>query len=177
QTSAATQDEKSKALKREATTIQNRIATCEQEIERIYKAVEGDQNPYTKQIQTLHEKTNPYIDQQLQAEQKLKEVNKQRKELIRQKELVQQDHTDLLTKIVAVEYWKHGFKRIRLYFVQKILAALEIEIQSVMNSLGLDDWSIKLNTETETRSTGNIKLGISLVVISPSATGSFDTLS
>jgi DNA repair exonuclease SbcCD ATPase subunit len=131
--------------------------------------ITNDTNPYQKQLYNLRHETNPHISE-------LDENKKLRKELGEKKAQQSQEIQQIESAMVSVEYWKHGFKRIRLYFIEQILTALEIEIQSVLSALGLDSWHVKLQTESETKS-GSTKLGVQVHIQSPTSEGEWTTWS
>jgi DNA repair exonuclease SbcCD ATPase subunit len=65
------------------------------------------------------------------------------------------------------EYWKQGFKKVRLFQIKRVLDYLTLEVSNAASSLGLDGWHISFVTETETKS-GTSKMGVQIVVSSPS---------
>lgn len=70
------------------------------------------------------------------------------------------------------DYWKAGFKKVRLYLIKQALAMLEIETRAAASSLGLIDWTIKYVTEVETKS-GSMRAGVQILVSSPSSQAAF----
>lgn len=113
-------------------------------------------NPYVQQLEALRTETNPHIGVVEQRDAKRKQLDWQLGEIDECLKALEETSA-------ATSYWKTGFKRIRLFFVQKILEALEIEIASALSALGLDGWKITLLTETENKS-GTMKLGIQIVI-------------
>lgn len=147
------------------------------------KKAEEEINPYTRQIQNVTEEVNPFIVQIKTALEKenpflswLEKVKKERQDLTDKLHVIETQYKKIESEMTATEYWKHGFKRIRLYFVQQVLATLELEIESALNSLGLSDWHVKLATETETKS-ATIKLGVQIHITSPKAKATWDVWS
>lgn len=144
----------------------------------------GQANPYTEQLQTIADSKNPHLVQirkieaqvnpyQAQIEATMKWENPhtpalyfnriQREQATIARDAAASNALTVEGQIAAVEFWKTGFKRIRLYFVQKILEALQIEIQSAISALGLQGWKILLATETENKS-GTMKLGVQITI-------------
>jgi DNA repair exonuclease SbcCD ATPase subunit len=78
--------------------------------------------------------------------------------------------------LLMVDYWKAGFKRVRLFMIQRILTHLEIEVANAADALGLSDWRIEFRTETETKS-GTIKQGVQVHITSPDATATWEAWS
>lgn len=118
-------------------------------------------NPFLKERENLINEINPYSS-------RIESNKKERENLLTDKKGNEEELKNLDKKLIAATYWKSGFKRIRLFFVQQILNALQLEIKASLGSLGLDDWNIKLSTETETKS-GTTKLGIQIKVQSRTA--------
>ena len=140
----------------------------------------SESNPYLPQIEELQQETNPYAEAVREEEVRenpyiaeLADMLAMRRALDEDKLIYEAAITSLSKQLLAAEYWKHGFKKIRLYFVQQVLTALEVEIQSAVNALGLNGWHVKLATETENKS-GGLKLGIQIHIVSPSAEGSWE---
>lgn len=153
--------------------IQNEIKRIEDLSEAGIKEIESGNNTYLTQIERLEHETNPHS---LRLNALLKQKNPYIDTLANNKQvrqLLENDKTNTTKEtqqindtIICTDYWKNGFKRIRLYFIQQILGALEIEIQSAISALGLEGWRVKLSTESETKS-GTTKLGVQIHIRSP----------
>jgi len=165
-----------RTIMRDIARLESQIAILNEDANRILTNIENKFDPYSKQITHLKESKNPYIQQEIDAQKKLKTVKLDREKLIDEKCKVDKIVEKIKTDLVATEYWKHGFKHIRLYFVEQILSVLQIEIQSAVGALGLEGWAVKLQTETETKS-GTTKLGINIIISSPVAEGSWENWS
>lgn len=186
-----------KSIVREISTKRHQFSCIEQEAEQLHKAITESNTPYKDQIALQQNEINPYITQEQdlinstnpflqQIEQASKEINpyiakideteKLRQELTVQKKAEEDAKLELEKQQVAAEYWKQGFKRIRLFFVNEVLLALEIEIQSALSALGLQDWKVFLRTETETKS-GSLKFGVQIRVKSPTTESTWDAWS
>lgn len=76
--------------------------------------------------------------------------------------------TDASQLSTAFGYWAKGFKDLRLFVVQRVLAQLEIETTNTLVALGLSAWSVKFTVEQETKS-GTLKRGLSVLVRAPGA--------
>lgn len=68
----------------------------------------------------------------------------------------------------AFSYWAKGFKDLRLYVVQHVLAQLEVQTANTLIALGLGAWAVKFSVEQETKS-GTLRRGLSVLVKSPGA--------
>jgi DNA repair exonuclease SbcCD ATPase subunit len=69
-----------------------------------------------------------------------------------------------------MEYWRTGFKKVRLFLVKQALDVLTMETRNAASVLGLVDWDISYVTEVETKS-GSLKAGIQVLVKSPHVGG------
>lgn len=175
--SAITIEEKTKleGSKKEVSRIEVAVTNVERQARILIEQFDSPENPYETQITTLRARQNPYTQQEQDLLTKVNPFTAKLAELTKERAKVEDELVELQcqynlieSSMTAAEYWKHGFKRIRLFFIQHILAALEIEIQSAVSSLGLEQWQIKLATESETKS-GSTKLGIQIHVKSPEA--------
>lgn len=83
-------------------------------------------------------------------------------------------HTQELNELngtkLLLEYWQQGFKKVRLYLVNRILMQFQIETANAASLLGLADWHVDYVTETENKS-GGIKQGVQILIRSPVADG------
>ena len=79
-------------------------------------------------------------------------------------------------QLASLDYWRQGFKRVRLFQTKQSLDLLRLEVANAAQSLGLIGWSIDFVTEIETKS-GSMKQGVQIVVISPQATGVWEAWS
>lgn len=190
------EQEKRKSTEKEIVILEKQIEELVAEATQLVNQ-RNNNSPYTKSIADQRNKVNPYIAQREKIQSKnnpfvdsvaiqkdkmnpfigLLERNKQdRKQLTEKVDELKKDADTIEAQMIAAEYWKHGFKRIRLFFVEQILLALEIEIQSALSGLGLDNWKVSLATESETKS-GSLKLGINIYIKSPKSEGSWDVWS
>lgn len=77
-----------------------------------------------------------------------------------------------LDRMSALDFWRQGFRRVRLFYIRRVLAQLEVETMNASGQLGLVGWKIRFTTETETKS-GSTKTGVQIPVESPTMTGPF----
>jgi DNA repair exonuclease SbcCD ATPase subunit len=124
-----------------------------------YDRLDTEINPFITRIDEEKMKVNPFdsilSDWRVKRDALLAEIG---------------DNESLLSQvekeITSIEFWKDGFKRIRLYLMNKVLRALEIEVNSALSTLGMRDWHVSLPSETETKS-GTVKFGVQIIVKSP----------
>ena len=65
-----------------------------------------------------------------------------------------------------LDYWRNGFKLVRLFLIRRTLEALTVEVSSAAGTLGLLGWRLEFTTETETKS-GTTKQGVQITVTAP----------
>lgn len=183
QTQSTQREEQYKSYLRERNRIETIIQGIETGIKLEIKEVNENKHPFVKQQQSILVEGNPYIKQLESLDKRinpyislLSENKKQRSNLEGKKRIISKEIKQIESSITATEYWKHGFKRIRLFFVNQILSVLQIEIQSAISALGLENWSVKLATESITKSE-TIKLGVQIHIKSPIAEGEWTTWS
>lgn len=175
------EDEKKKSTRREIDRVRSHIKILEIEGKRIIHQLDRNENPFSKQLADLH--SNPFV-KQLEDETvtpnpfiiERANVKKERSKLINDFALAQADFKKTESQMLSAEFWRDGFKRIRLYFVKQVLAALQVEIQSAISALGLEGWEVTLSTESETKSL-TIKLGVQIHIKSPISEGTWDVWS
>jgi len=140
-----------------------------------YRKAEGDRNESKRRVDTtngtldrLEEKheylvtsVNPYTGKIKEQKMKIRETKKQRKSL---KKEIQELRSDLEN----TAYWVKGFKDIKLYLTSTMLTSLELEVNRSLMSLGMEDWTVSLVVEQETKS-HTISRGFSVIVSGPSS--------
>ena len=82
----------------------------------------------------------------------------------------------LREEFTLADYWKTGFKKVRLFQVAQSLDMLQLEVNSAAAMLGLTGWTIQFVTEVETKA-GTVRQGVRIVVSSPTATGTWESWS
>jgi DNA repair exonuclease SbcCD ATPase subunit len=169
------------SIERDLSRLQKQMAGIEEQATLLLAEIEDDNNPYNSQIASLKKTVNPFYLQISQEREKinpyvakLESVRRERIEAELKLETIVNESKSVEGKILAIDYWhKHGFKRIRLFFVQRILTALEIEIAGAISASGLVGWGVTLATESETKS-GTVKLGVAIKVKSPTSEGPWE---
>jgi DNA repair exonuclease SbcCD ATPase subunit len=111
------------------------------------------------QAEKLATQINPYQDL-------LEKQRAEREQAKKERAAVARKIFSLDGKIASYNYWKSGFKKVRLFLVRRILSTLEVEVGSAASALGLPGWHIGFATETENKS-GTTKTGIQIEVKAP----------
>lgn len=116
-------------------------------------AVLADQN---------YEQANPYREQQVSLNKKLRMAKAKKKEAA--------DYIELLKKRIArASYWVKGFKDIRLFVLEEILYELTLTTNGMLPQVGLHGWNVAYAVERETKS-GTTKRELLATVTSPGST-------
>jgi DNA repair exonuclease SbcCD ATPase subunit len=66
----------------------------------------------------------------------------------------------------AAQFWVDGFKQIRLGLLESVLADMELACNRIAESLGLEGWAIRFQTERLTQA-GNVSLGFTTLLYPP----------
>jgi DNA repair exonuclease SbcCD ATPase subunit len=104
--------------------------------------IRKNRNPFTAELATLADK---------------------RRDLQTQLRGAVAEHGRTEASLGRMDYWKSGFKRVRLFEIGKVLQRLELETANAAESLGLIGWRIGFQTETETKS-GSTRHGVQITV-------------
>jgi DNA repair exonuclease SbcCD ATPase subunit len=68
------------------------------------------------------------------------------------------------------KFWIKGFKDVRLYVIEEVLAELEVTTNAILEDMGLPGWSVQYGVERETAS-GGVQRGITVVINGQDGTG------
>lgn len=143
-------------LKRDLLRLQDAAKAQSDRAEQAVKALEA-------KIRAAKAQTNPY-SALLAA--KVTTLAASQKALSGARKAVEQLHEDH----AAVSHWVPGFKRVRLFLVDRALRQLELEVNSSLSSLGLTDWRVEFDIERENKS-GGVTKGFVTLVWAPGAPG------
>jgi len=138
------------------------IRKFEQQISK-YKVDKGwmekKRNELSEQLKLMKEETNPYSELMKRNEEKLRLLNKDHDKYVA-------ELNELSIDREVSRYWEKGFREIRLLVVEEVLREFELHVNNSLQKLGLDDWSIKLAVDSETKS-GTVRKGFTVLVQSP----------
>ena len=131
--------------------------------------LQRDLNRMDLEATRLAKETSPY---EAQAQEAVAEY--QRLEDVLELQRIDEQH--ILRQQQSFDFWRQGFRRVRLYCLERVLEELSLETRNSLLALGLPDWGIVFKTATETRS-GTVKLGVQIDVASPAGQSKFDVMS
>lgn len=139
-------------LERDAALLDQRITRQQIDIAAwaaaIHRKKEATNNPHTVQLNSLREALHATSREIGAVEAESAQVEGER---------------------IKYDYWRTGFRRVRLYQVKQVIARLQLETANAAQSLGIGDWTIEYSTEVETK-TGTMKSGIHITVKAPDGT-------
>jgi DNA repair exonuclease SbcCD ATPase subunit len=87
-----------------------------------------------------------------------------------------QEESMAVSRLAQLDFWRQGFKKVRLFCLDSVLRELDIETSNALMALGLIGWRIKFKTATETKS-GTMRLGVQVDISPPNAQRRFEHLS
>lgn len=154
-------EERQKTIDKLTTEIQRMLDNLDAETPAsvAIKNLESSGNPYTQQIANTYAEQNPWTNE-------IQRVTIERATIDDKIKLLTAQRDETTRLLDEYTYWKNGFKRLRVFMIHRVLAALEIECNAAANTLGLVGWKIGLVSQTETKSE-TIKLGVQIQVSSP----------
>lgn len=125
----------------EAQAIKNRISLSEHKLQ-----------TYEERVAEFNKSISAKKKQLKEAKEKLREHKREQKEAKLEYE--------------AFDYWRAGFKEIRLLIISDALASLEASVNSNFEQLGLVGWKVRFDVERANTSGGTTK-GFTVLVQSP----------
>lgn len=128
----------------------NDLAYCDKELDTIeeqYDAAEREVNPF---------------------EQAVKRYERESKGLRKDRDMLERERYDRESQRSIMSMWTRGFKEIRLREIGSALSELEMEVNSAVMSLGLEEWELRFDVDRETKG-GAIQKGFAVTVLSPNA--------
>ena len=142
-------------LTSEENLLKNKITSIEQKEKNTDAVIKG----LVERIAKERSKENPFTKMLSEAKTNLATHK-------RLKEYTEQELSGVDNEQTVVEYWKKGFKNIRLMVLDESLKELEIHINNNLQTLGMADWSITLDIESETQR-GSLRREFTVMVASP----------
>lgn len=145
---AGAQRERLQLAERELQRNQNDLQYLSRDLDRIEdeaERIEKEVNPFDA-LQTTQQENRADVEQRLDD--------------------AKYDLDNSTTKHALQLLWVKGFKEIRLFDMATALTELELEVNSSVSELGLQDWTINFALDRETGK-GEIKRGFSVFVQSP----------
>lgn len=112
-----------------------------------------------ERLQTLQSTANPFTAMKQMKQDKLEELKK-KVNLIAQQQFVN------VQKSCIYDYWIKGFKETKLMLLSEAVKEFEIEINNKLQELGMGEWAVKTEVDTETKA-GTIKRGFNILIQSP----------
>jgi len=118
--------------------------------------LQGEVAALTRQIEAAEKETNPHQTQIVTLKQKLAGLDDKI-------DAANDELAKLEQRIARTRFWVKGFKDVRLFIMEDVLAQLTMTTNSVLESVGLLGWQIEYAVERETAS-GSIQRGINVSI-------------
>lgn len=116
-------------------------------------------NSHGKLEQDLKDAANPYAEQVAQRRRERKKLKADLEELEARLER-------LSGQIERTKFWVKGFRDVRLYVVDTLMAELEMATNAMLPEVGLLDWQVRYDIERTTKK-GTTQRGINTLIFSP----------
>jgi DNA repair exonuclease SbcCD ATPase subunit len=149
--------------------VGSEVNQIEKELKSIDQKIEADNNrkailnskidSLEAQMVGLKSNANPYMGMLASKKQKLENL----KDLVKRNT---EKKTELEATHTATSWWVKGFKRIRLFIIERAFETLEVEVNNSLAQLGMPDWQITFDIERENKS-GGITKGFVVFIKSP----------
>lgn len=145
--------------------IKDKINTINKDLHDIEKQaiyLDNLKQSYIKDLKTLdekkltYEKENPYIKLEIETNNV---ISIYERSVFCNNEQIK-EYTE---KLEILKYWVKSFNEIKLIVLNNKLKELELFINDVLNSFGMNKWEIIVNSSSETKS-GTIKNGLSIFI-------------
>ena len=120
-------------------------------------------------VMHINSETNPVAAEAQRVRMELAQLNAS---LIRQTA----EETTTIALTAALDYWRQGFRKVRLFCIERVLRELTVETRNSLLALGLVGWQVAFTTASETRS-GTLKLGVQVDIRAPEAERRFEMMS
>jgi len=139
----------------------------------IYNSLEKEINEIEYKIQSLFDTMTKLNEIQLELQNEINpfialiDSNKKQLTKLQKNVIISKEKILTYNKYIEVyKYWMKGFKDIRLMLLSEALLGLEISINNSIQKLGLINWEVKLDVDSENKS-GKIRKGFSVLIKSP----------
>ncbi|KKK69723.1 hypothetical protein LCGC14_2931160, partial [marine sediment metagenome] len=154
-------------LAKKIITLKADIEKTKSELEQVLSFIKRK----TKETNKQKQEKDPFVRMLDDAKRELGQIRKELAVYKRRLFYVEKE-------IEYSKFWTSGFREIRLFLISEFLTQFEIEANNCLRRLGMNDWTLSFEVESETKSK-TIKKGFSIFVTSPynSVPVSFDSWS
>jgi DNA repair exonuclease SbcCD ATPase subunit len=149
-------------LQGDSTDIGQEIATHEADLRHFQGVLVQIQTAVERmntEIEQLEKEENPYEKEEVERQSKLRSVQR---DLLRADLDIEQKQKEQN----ATGYWVKGFRMLRLQMISEALLQLEVEVNNMLEQLGLHDWRVEFDVDSITKA-GTVRRGFSVMIHSP----------
>jgi len=126
--------------------------------------IESERKIYRDNLVDLLAQKNPHTENLLKAQATQRKLREEAK-------LVKSTLRELKGEFGLASYWVKEFKAVKLFILDNVLAALEVEINEALERLGLRGWAIRLSTDKVSKTGDRVQKKLHVVVHSPDRKG------
>lgn len=114
-----------------------------------------------REVKSLDDDANPHRDQ-------LQRLRKTKKEQAENLAALKKEAAEVSREAERHKFWVKGFKDVRLYVIEELLAELEFTTNAALEDMGLVGWQVNFVVESETKS-GTVHRALAVNVVSPTS--------
>ena len=103
------------------------------------------------QLQSLISETEKMGQAENPWKREIEELNTRRARCLTERSQLRKEASKLNGEIARTDYWKTGFKKVRMFEVQRILSRWEQEVARANGMLGIPDFSTRFTADTGAR--------------------------
>jgi DNA repair exonuclease SbcCD ATPase subunit len=133
------------------------------DLELEYRTLEKDYDRCSDELEKLKGDVKALKSQRNEYEVLIQKTRDKKKLLNRVVTTMTEETQELNKELVAQNYWKKGFKDIRIMLIREALKEFESYVNMNLVSLGLENWQVTLDIESETKS-GTLRRELSVFV-------------
>jgi DNA repair exonuclease SbcCD ATPase subunit len=133
--------------------------TSVRQTERDIAAIDKTLDQLESRSEGIEKEVNPYADRAHRDREFLADLHSQIYSLEQEQRKAEEEES-------LASSWATWFKEIRLGLISEALDQLELEVNSCITRLGLQDWTLLFDVDKETKS-GTLSRGFSVSVLSP----------
>jgi len=138
----------------------------EREVQSTIKDLEWRERSLVKEEERLLREKERLLGEENPYLSLLRQCEREREECERRLEELRQEEQRLQSQLSLYRYWEKGFKEIRLMVVEELLGEFELYVNNNLHCLGMEDWTVRLAVNQETRS-GTLRKGFTVLVHPP----------
>jgi DNA repair exonuclease SbcCD ATPase subunit len=138
-----------------------------EEAEHIVRVSTTDEARLQALVHSLQASIDKALNEVSPYEEQLQQLRRQKTKLTARLKELDDEMTSIEARMERTKFWVKGFKDVRLYIIEEVIAELEMATNAILPEVGLDGWEVSYDIEKETKS-GTIQRGLNVLIMSPS---------